>query len=102
MLWCGRLPILEYGGGILISREVLKIFFARCFQKQPQNVTTKTLNRKKNDKEMPQEVQVEFRRRLKEFGLDWDDLCPSNNDHCPVESEYLPTKLRAFPDSSDS
>ena len=100
MLWCGRLPILEYGGGILISREVLKKFASsHCFQ----NVTAETLlNRKKNDKEMPQEVQVEFRRRLKEFGLDWDDLCPSNNDHCPVESEYLPPKLRALPDSSDS
>ena len=62
-----------------------------------------TLHRKKNDREMPQEVQVEFRRRLMEFGLDWDDMCPSNNDHCPVESEYLPPKLRALlPDSSDS
>jgi len=59
MLWCGRLPVLDYAGGIVISRH-------------------------RSDEEMPKSVQTEFRRVLKTHGLDWDKMCPSNNNHCPV------------------
>lgn len=59
MLWCGRLPVLDYSGGIVISRH-------------------------RSDENMPEEVQKEFRRVLKKFGLDWDKMCPSNNNHCPA------------------
>jgi len=59
MLWCGRLPVLDYSGGIAISR-------------------------KKSDEEMPPEVLAEFRRVLSSHGLDWDLMCPSNNHHCPI------------------
>jgi len=58
MLWCGRLPVLEYAGGIIISR-------------------------KRTDKEMPSEVVRTFRDVLQSHGLDYDKTCPSNNDHCP-------------------
>ena len=58
MLWCGRLPVLDYAGGILISR-------------------------KKTDVEMPDSVTAEFKSVLAKHGLDWEKTCPSNNDHCP-------------------
>ena len=58
MLWCGRLPVLDYAGGIIISRQ-------------------------RTDREMPGEVEKEFRRVLTAHGLDYDKTCPSNNDHCP-------------------
>jgi len=58
MLWCGRLPVLDYAGGIVISRQ-------------------------KNDKEMPESVLKEFKKVLSKHGLDWEKMCPSNNDHCP-------------------
>lgn len=58
MLWCGRLPVLDYAGGIVISRQ-------------------------KTDKEMPKSVLTEFQNVLSKYGLDWDKMCPSNNDHCP-------------------
>jgi len=58
MLWCGRLPVLDYGGGIIISR-------------------------KRNSKDIPKEVVSEFKKVLKKHGLEWDNLCPSNNDDCP-------------------
>lgn len=58
MLWCGRLPVLDYAGGIVISR-------------------------KKDDSAMPAEVVEEFRSVLKKHDIDWDKTCPSNNNHCP-------------------
>ena len=57
MLWCGRLPVLDYAGGILISR-------------------------KRTDKEMPESVTQEFKAVLVKHGMDWEKTCPSNNDHC--------------------
>lgn len=59
MLWCGRLPVLDYSGGIAISRH-------------------------KTDENMPPEVLAEFSSVLKSHGLDWDKMCPSNNNHCPI------------------
>lgn len=58
MLWCGRLPVLDYNGGIVLSR-------------------------KRSDKEMPETVKNELRRVAKKFGLDYDSFCPSDNTECP-------------------
>jgi len=59
MLWCGRLPVLEYNGGIVLSRN-------------------------RNEHDMPKEVQQEFRQLAAKFGIDYDkDLCINNNDKCP-------------------
>jgi hypothetical protein len=58
MLWCGRLPVLDYAGGIVISRH-------------------------RDDSGMPAEVVQEFRDVLKKHDIDWDKTCPSNNNHCP-------------------
>jgi len=59
MLWCGRLPVLDYAGGIVISRE-------------------------RTDKDMPDYVLKEFKEVLTRHGLEWDNMCPSNNDHCII------------------
>lgn len=59
MLWCGHLPVLDYAGGILISKH-------------------------RNADKMPKEVELEFRKVMKNHGLDYDKMCPSNNDHCPI------------------
>lgn len=59
MLWCGNLPILEYNGGIILSRH-------------------------RNDKNMPKETLNEFKRVAGKFGLTLEDLCPSDNTNCPV------------------
>ena len=59
MLWCGHLPILEYNGGIVLSR-------------------------KKNEYDMPTEYHKEFRRVARQHGINYDkDLCVNNNDDCP-------------------
>ena len=59
MLWCGQLPILDYNGGIVLSRH-------------------------RNDEKMPQQTLNEFKKVAKKYGLKWKDLCPSNNNHCPI------------------
>ena len=58
MLWCGRLPVLDYNGGIVLSR-------------------------KRSDKEMPEAVRNELRQSAKSFGLDFDSFCASDNTECP-------------------
>ena len=57
MLWCGNLPILEYNGGIVLSRH-------------------------RNDKNMPKEVLQEFKKVAASYGISWGEMCPNNNDHC--------------------
>lgn len=59
MLWCGKLPVLNYAGGIAISRH-------------------------RSDENMPPEVLEVFKTTLISHGLDWGKMCPSNNHHCPV------------------
>jgi len=59
MLWCGRLPVLDYAGGIVISKH-------------------------RNANNMPQAVEDEFRRVMLSHNIRWEDTCPSNNDHCPL------------------
>lgn len=58
MLWCGKLPVLDYNGGIVLSRH-------------------------RTEKNIPSKVVEEFRQVAANYGLNYDDLCPSNNDHCP-------------------
>ena len=57
MLWCGNLPILEYNGGIFLSRH-------------------------RSDKDMPESTLEEFKKMSKKHGIPWSDWCPSNNEHC--------------------
>ena len=57
MLWCGRLPILNYNGGIVLSRQ-------------------------RNDKKMPKSTLDEFKRIADKHGFKWDEMCPNNNDNC--------------------
>jgi len=57
VLWCGRLPVMNYNGIFVISR-------------------------KRNDKAMPKYAVEEFRRVLKQHAINWDDMCPSDNEHC--------------------
>jgi len=59
MLWCGQLPILDYNGGIVLSR-------------------------KRSDKDMPKKTLKEFQNLAKKFGLSWEEMCPSDNHHCPL------------------
>ena len=59
MLWCGQLPILDYNGGIVLSRH-------------------------RDDKKMPKETLIEFQKVAKKFGVKWEDLCPSDNNHCAL------------------
>ena len=64
MLWCGQLPILDYNGGIVLSRH-------------------------RNDEKMPQQTLNEFKNVADRYGLEWKDLCPSNNIHCPIWLKVL-------------
>jgi len=59
MLWCGKLPILNYNGGIVLSRERTGI-------------------------KMPENTRKEFRKVAKKFGLDYDSFCVSDNTWCPL------------------
>jgi len=59
LLWCGKLPVLEYNGGIVMSR-------------------------KRSEDEMPKEVLQEFISLAAKHGINYyTDLCPSNSHHCP-------------------
>ena len=58
MLWCGKLPIMDYNGGIVFSR-------------------------KRDEKGMPKKVVNEFKKISKKFGFEYDQLCISDNNHCP-------------------
>ena len=58
--WCGSIPIQEYNGGILFSRH-------------------------KSDKGLSKKSIAELRRVAKNFKLDFDDMCASNNEWCPNE-----------------
>jgi len=58
MLWCGRLPVLDYAGGIVISKH-------------------------RDGSQMPAQVEAEFRKVLAQHDIDWDKTCPSDNNHCP-------------------
>jgi len=57
VMWCGQLPVLDYNGVIAISRH-------------------------RNGNKMPKKVEDDFRRVMSKHGLNWDEVCRSNNDHC--------------------
>ena len=59
MLWCGEIPVLKYAGGILVSRH-------------------------RHGREMPKDVEDEFRRVAGKFKLNYDSFCISDNTWCPV------------------
>ena len=59
VLRCGRLPVLEYAGGIVISRQ-------------------------RSEAGLPAAAREEFTRVLASHGIQWDKLCPSDNTHCPI------------------
>ena len=50
---------MDYGGGIVLSRQ-------------------------RNDKNMPVSTEAEFKEVAKKFGVSWEQMCPSNNNHCKV------------------
>ena len=59
-LWCGALPVLDYAGGLVMSRH-------------------------RNGRAMPPETLEEFKRAAARFGIKWDDMmCENDNDRCPV------------------
>ena len=58
-LWCGKLPVLDYAGGLVMSRH-------------------------RNGRGMPRETLDEFKRVARRYGLTWDMMCENNNDLCPV------------------
>ena len=48
-LWCGALPVLDYAGGLVMSRH-------------------------RNGRAMPPETLQEFKRAAARFGIKWDDM----------------------------
>ena len=58
-LWCGKLPVLDYAGGLVMSRQ-------------------------RNGRGIPQKTLDEFKRVAARFGITWDMMCENNNDLCPV------------------
>ena len=59
MLWCGRLPILSYNGGIVLSRH-------------------------RSDKNMPKKILDEFKGVAKKYGFTWDYMCANDNTACSM------------------
>lgn len=59
LLWCGKLPVLEYNGGIVMSRH-------------------------RSEHQMPHHILQEFKDIAAKHNIDYyKDLCPSDNHHCP-------------------
>jgi len=58
VLWCGKIPIQEYNGGLLFSR-------------------------KRNDLEMSEQVRNQLREAAAKHGLEFDQMCSSDNSWCP-------------------
>jgi len=56
--WCGNIPIQAYNEGLLLSRH-------------------------RNDANMPKNVRQELRKTASSFGLNFDDMCSSDNSWCP-------------------
>ena len=60
LYWCGKIPIQEYNGGLLLSRH-------------------------RSDKHLSPEAKAELQSTAKKFGLNFDEMCSSNNEWCPAE-----------------
>jgi len=58
IFWCGKLPVLEYNGGLVMSRR-------------------------RSDEDMPKEILEEFISLAAKYGIDYyKDMCSSNNKDC--------------------
>jgi len=60
VLWCGKIPIQEYNGGLLFSRH-------------------------RSDRHMSKEVRDKLRGDASRLGVDLDSMCTTNNEWCPNE-----------------
>ena len=58
VIWCGSNPVLKYNGAFVISRH-------------------QSLDH------LAPEVEVKLREAASNFGLDYDEMCVSNNENCP-------------------
>jgi len=58
-IWCGGTPLVTYNGGITLGRN------------------------KRDLSEMPKWVEDNFRAAYKKHGVEWEQMCPSNNKDCP-------------------
>ena len=57
VLWCGSNPVVDYNGGYVISRH-------------------------RNLDLITPEIESEFRKVTQRFGVNYDELCVSDNNHC--------------------
>ena len=57
VIWCGSNPVLKYNGAFVISRY-------------------------RNLDRMTSEVEAKLREATSNFGLHYDEMCVSNNEHC--------------------
>ena len=57
ILWCGNLPILEYNGGIVLSRH-------------------------RNGNNMPKKILEEFKTMATKHGISWNEMCVNDNENC--------------------
>ena len=57
--WCGNIPIQAYNGGLLLSRH-------------------------RNDENMSQSVRDQLRNAASKFGLNFDNMCSSDNANFKV------------------
>mmetsp|Transcript_19427 Transcript_19427/g.46828 ORF Transcript_19427/g.46828 Transcript_19427/m.46828 type:complete len:339 (+) Transcript_19427:55-1071(+) len=58
-IWCGGTPLVTYNGGITLARN------------------------KRSLDGMPAWVEENFRAAYAKFGVEWEQMCPSNNEDCP-------------------
>ena len=66
-------------------KEILRSLFLSIDSKILENNNNSVwLGRQSLDKKYLIIAFAVYRRVLKIHGLDWDKMCPSNNDHCPV------------------
>lgn len=59
VIWCGFNPALKYHGAFVVSRH-------------------------RSLKMLPANVEVELRAAAERFGMNWDNMCESDNTLCPV------------------
>ena len=58
VIWCGHNPLLKYNGAFIISRY-------------------------QSLEKLTPEIEAELRIATNNFGLNYDELCVSNNENCP-------------------
>lgn len=63
LYWCGKIPIQDYNGGLLLSRY-------------------------KSDVNLSDKSKVTLRKAAEKFNLDFDQMCISDNSWCPNSPEF--------------